>query len=325
MKKSTLTLLTFCCAATSLCALTPWSAAEDTPPAAAAVQPAAPVPVSVDSNYRLMEEDIFRLDIWGEQALSNPQLQVTPDGKVNLAYIGEVQAAGLTQAELAQSIAKKLQEAQILEGAKVQITIISLHKPTARVLGSVQRPGEITFKDGDTILDAIAQAGSYRDDAYLEKATLTHRGPGKQIALDLRKMLNGDLTQNYELQRGDIVYVPAEDYQNKIYVLGLVMKPGIYPLKEKTTVMSAIGLAGGKQERGALSATLVVRGHPSKTQRVKCNLTKLFDKGDLSQDIALQPGDVVIVPETKKPDWSKISQLISTVINIGYLRRYGLF
>ena len=56
MKKSTLALLAFCCAAASLCALAPGSAAEDVGPGDATVQPAAVVPVPVEPNYRLMEE-----------------------------------------------------------------------------------------------------------------------------------------------------------------------------------------------------------------------------------------------------------------------------
>ena len=31
------------------------------------------------------------------------------------------------------------------------------------------------------------------------------------------------------------------------------------------------------------------------------------------------------VPETRKPNWSQISSLLSTIINISYVRRYGFF
>jgi len=51
----------------------------------------------------------------------------------------------------------------------------------------------------------------------------------------------------------------------------------------------------------------------------------LINEGDLSQDVVLEPGDVVIVPETRRPRWDVISQLLNTVVNIGYLRRYGIF
>lgn len=326
MSKTTRALISLWCAATALCVVSLPVVALESIPQNVERQTQLPAAAGVDANYRLTEEDVLRLDVWNEQQLTNPQLQVTPDGKVNVAFIGPVQAAGLTQAELAASIAKKLEEAGIIENAKLQITLISVHRPMCRVLGAVGRPGEVVFKDGDTIMDAIAQAGSYQEVAWLERATLTHRGADKPIPIDLRKMFNfGDLSQNYDLQKGDTIYVPPETYENKIYVLGFVAHPGIYPIKENTTVLAALGLAGGPNERGSVRSTVVVRGDPAKPQRVKCDLTRLFDKADLSQDLVLKPGDVVLVPETKKPDWGKVGQLLSTITNIGYLRRYGLF
>ena len=138
-------------------------------------------------------------------------------------------------------------------------------------------------------------------------------------------MFDGDLSQNFVLKQGDTVYIPPEDYKNKIYVFGHVLRPGLYPLKEKTTVLDAVTLAGGPDPRGVLRSTVVTRGDPSKPQRVKCDLSRLFDKGDMSQNIALQSGDVVMVPETKRPDWNEVSGLLSTLINLTYVRRYGLF
>jgi len=308
-----------------LCAAAiPAAAQESTPPNASETQTAPVAAAGVGANYRLTEEDVLRVEVYNEQQLSNPQVQITPDGKINIAYIGEVQAAGLTQAELAQSIAKKLEEAGILANAKIQITVLAVHRPTCRVGGAVRRPGEVTFKDGDTIMDAIAQAGSYEENAWLENAVLTRKGTS--IPINLRKLYNeGDLSQNYELQKGDIIYIPPMTYENQIYVLGYVMRPGIYPYKENTTALAAISLAGGPNERGSVRGTRVARGDPAKPQLITCNLAKVLDSGDITQDVVLKPGDVVYVPETKKPDWRRISEILSTLINIGYVRRYGMF
>lgn len=282
----------------------------------------APVP-PVELSYRISEEDVLRLDVWGEPQLSNMQMQVTPGGKINVPYIGEMQVLGLTQTQVSEQIAKKLAEQDIILDAKVQLTIVSLHRPQVRVLGAVQRPGSFDFKDGDTILDAIAQGGSYSDDAMLESATLTHQGSATQIPINLREMLRGNLQQNFKLQNGDALYIPHEDYNNKIYVMGQVNRPGQYSLKDKTTLLAAISLAGGQTERGDPRKSVILRGDRAKPERVQCNLSKLFDKADFSQDIALKAGDIVVVPETKSPNWNKISQIISTVVNIGYLRRLG--
>ena len=282
--------------------------------------------MAVGEDYRLVEEDILRMDIWNEPQLSNMQMQITPDGKINVPYIGPIQAAGLTQKEITERIVQALEDREIIANANVQITLLSIHQPTARVLGEVNRAGAIVFKDGDTVLDAIAQAGSYTTNAMLENATLTHKGSDTPVRINLRKMLDdGDLTQNYELKNGDTIYIPEEDYNNKFYVLGQVYRPGIYSLKDNTTVLTAISMASGATERGSLKDTIVTRGDPSKPERVACNLTRLFDKADLSQNIKLEAGDIVIVPETRKPNWPEISSILSTIMNITYIRRFGLF
>jgi len=285
---------------------------------------AAPV-TAAEVNYRIVEEDTLRLDVWGEQQLSNMQMQVTPGGMISVPYLGDMKVAGLTQTEVAQMIVKKLADLEILADAKVQITLITLHRPQARVLGAVQRPGSFEFKDGDTVLDAIAQGGSYSEDALLESASLTHKGSKESIPLDLKKMLAGDLSQNYPLQNGDAIYIPHEDYKNKIYVLGQVNRPGQYSLKEKTTLLAAISLAGGQTERGNIRKAVIIRGDPAKPERVQVNLRKLFDTGDLAQDAVLRSGDIVVVPETKSPNWNKISQVISTILNASYLGRLAGF
>lgn len=333
MKLRVLTLLMLC-TAVAICMLSSVVLGADIPPASLAGPPPAPAvttvsapdpvsaPVTIsDPNYRILPDDIIRLDVWGEPTLTGAQLSVTPNGTVSMPYLGEMKIDGMTQTEVANLVSKKLQEAEILADAKVQITLVSMHRLKARVLGAVQRPCEFDFKNGDTIYDAIAQGGSYSEDAMLEKATLTHKDSDKPVEINLRKLFAGDLTQNYKLQDGDALYLPHEDYHNKFYVFGQVNRPGQYSLKEKTDVLTAISLAGGQLPRASVRSTMVVRYNNGKPEKVKANLSRLFDKGDLSQDIALQAGDIVIVPETRTPDLGKIGQVLSTIVNVGYLGR----
>ncbi len=277
------------------------------------------------SNYRLTEEDVLRIDVLGEPALSNQQARITPDGNIDIGFLGTIKASGLTIPELHYLIVKKLAESELVYNSQVQVTLLTIHDRIVRVLGEVHKPGASTFKEGDRLMDALAQAGSVTDNAWREKATISRKGVAEPIPVDVKKLLEGDMTQNIPLQNGDTIYIPPEDYANKIYVLGQVNRPGLYDLKDKTTVLQAISVAGGVTERGALRRTVVVRGDPQNPNRVPINLSKLLDKGDLSADLVLEPGDCVLVPETKTPNLNKISQFVSTILNVFYLRRYARF
>ncbi len=302
------------------------AAAEVVSPPTEAYVPASPTNVPASVDYRIQEDDILRIDVWGETQLQNLQAQVTSDGKINIPYIGEIKAAGMTQAELTKEIAKRLSDSQILLDARVSVTLVKLHEPTVSVLGQVTRPGSVVFKDGATILDAIAMAGSYTDNAWLENVSYTRKGAEKPTIINVRKMLEGDLTNNFKLQQSDIIYIPPEDYQNKVYVMGHVNRPGIYSIKGATTVLAAINLAGGPDPRGSIIHTVLLRGSGAKPERIPLNLDKLFSKGgDKTQDVQLQSGDVLMVPETNAPDWTKISQIFNTLFSIRALTSLGLF
>ena len=307
------------------------SAASADPPAGPVVSPAAapvatptlaapPTTVSIsDPSYLIVVDDVLRLDVWGEPELTGSQMAVTPSGTVSVPFLGEINVVGKTQSEVGKMVADKLQAAEILADARVQITLVQMHRPQARILGAVQRAGGFEFKDGDTILDLIAQGGSFSEDALLGSASLTRKDSVESIPINLTNLLAGDLTKNYKLQNGDALYIPHEDYRNKFYVTGQVYKPGAYSLKDKTDVLTAISLAGGQLPRASVKNTVIVRDG----SRLKVDIGRLYDKGDMSQNIALRAGDIVIVPETKAMDWSKVSQMIGTVVNVLYLRRLG--
>jgi polysaccharide export outer membrane protein len=199
--------------------------------------------------------------------------------------------------------------------------LTQFRRPKVYVVGQVNRPGASEFNAGDRIMEAIAQAGSFGQTSYLAGATLTHQGSKDPIPLDLHKLFyGGDMSQNVALQDGDTIYIP-EDVRNRYFVLGEVRRPGRYQLKEGLTVIDAVSEAGGVSERGNAKSTYIVRGDPKNPRRIKVDLPKFLKSADVSQNIALEPGDLVYVPESKKPDWNKIASMLGLIVNSSYLAR----
>ena len=85
---------------------------------------------------------------------------------------------------------------------------------------------------------------------------------------------------------------------NVISVLGKVRRPGIIQYEEGVTVLQAILEAGGFDKAAARSKVRIVRGEGEKQERIQVNIGDLLGKGDKTQNIALLPGDIVMVPET---------------------------
>ncbi len=80
----------------------------------------------------------------------------------------------------------------------------------------------------------------------------------------------------------------------KVSVSGEVKTPGVVPLTDMPlTLVEALTLAGGQTPEAALQRVQVVRAGESRTFDVQA----LLERGDMSQNILLQDGDVVFVPE----------------------------
>jgi polysaccharide biosynthesis/export protein len=106
----------------------------------------------------------------------------------------------------------------------------------------------------------------------------------------LREEIAGLLSSNV---RNPQVTVIVKAYNSrKVSVLGEVKAPGLQRVSSNISVLEALSRAGGMNEDADLRGTLVLRGQ----QIVPVDFTRLLKQGDPTQNIPLQPGDVILVP-----------------------------
>lgn len=97
------------------------------------------------------------------------------------------------------------------------------------------------------------------------------------------------------------VTVFIEDYRaEKVFVMGFVNEPGEYELfKDRpTTVLEAITMAGGFKEGAAQNGTKVIRVEDGNQVTIPIRITDITKKGDKAKDITINPGDIIVVPES---------------------------
>lgn len=84
-----------------------------------------------------------------------------------------------------------------------------------------------------------------------------------------------------------------------IYLLGEVRNPGVYDFEKGQTLISVLAVAGGPTRAAKLRNTLIIRGdyHDNPTVIVS-DASRIFRKGDLSENVILQSGDIIYVPST---------------------------
>jgi polysaccharide export outer membrane protein len=151
-------------------------------------------------------------------------------------------------------------------------------------------------------------------------ASATPSSPPPATAAAPANAVNEDAARRVLLHPGDMLQIPESNAQ--IVVMGQVTKPGVYPISEDRPVyvMDAIGYAGGPTDRAKMGSVGILRNPApnapnAKPQVIEVNIDRMIGKKDFSQNQVLRPGDVVYVPETGKPNWSKVLPAVSSIAN----------
>src|SRR5262249_20730911 len=112
--------------------------------------------VRFQKEYLLYPGDQLEVAVWRNPDVSRT-VTVRPDGFISLPLLQDVQAAGLTPRELAQSITKLC--APRLLNPEVTVLPMQTRQPTVYVLGDVKNPGGFPARSAVTAAQALALAG----------------------------------------------------------------------------------------------------------------------------------------------------------------------
>jgi polysaccharide biosynthesis/export protein len=166
-----------------------------------------------------------------------------------------------------------------------------------------------SLKPGDTLIISVLQ------DPKLDRQVIVDSGG--QIAFPLaghiraeglspqalENLLKSKLQKNYKDEALDVtvalsnVTTPEEDLKPKIFVTGEVQRPGPYVVRQPTTLMQAISLAGGLGPFAA-KRRVQVRRQTSSGESIFMFDYRAYEAGqDLEGNIVLRAGDVILVPE----------------------------
>jgi polysaccharide biosynthesis/export protein len=176
-------------------------AAKPQPGTGAAPEKVAPID---PRTYVIGPEDVLMIRVWREPELSG-QIPVRPDGKISLQLVGEVQASGLTPEQLTNSIAEGL--AKYMTRPEVSVGVVSVLSKKYYISGEVQRPGAYPLLVPTTVLQALVNAGGFRDFANTKKITIL-RG-AKRFNFNYKEVLKGKKQeQNILIENGDQIIIP---------------------------------------------------------------------------------------------------------------------
>jgi len=84
----------------------------------------------------------------------------------------------------------------------------------------------------------------------------------------------------------------------RVSIIGEIGRPGYYDYRDEMMLLELVSLAGGVSESAKSSRVRVLRKDASREDVILVDLEAVM-KGDMSKDIALRPGDTVLVPKRR--------------------------
>jgi polysaccharide biosynthesis/export protein len=159
-----------------------------------------------------------------------------------------------------------------LIGAGDVLSVSVWKEPDASVASVVVRP------DGKIAIPLIKE---------IDVAGQTPQQVENNITTRLEKFINA----------ADVTVIVTGIHSKKIYVLGGVKKEGPIPYTYKMSVMQAIGEAGGLTDYAKRKKIYVLRSQGGKELRLPFNYQEVIKGQKMAQDVALLPGDTLVVPQ----------------------------
>ncbi|GAB4390636.1 MAG: polysaccharide biosynthesis/export family protein [Thermodesulfovibrionales bacterium] len=155
--------------------------------------------------------------------------------------------------------------------------------------------GDYIIGEGDTLgvsvwgVPELSVKAKVRPDGKITVPALGEVAAAGATPKELQARLSSDLTR---MVKNPVVTVTVEEItNNRVYVYGSGVAPGVYNLTRRTTLLELLCQISDVRNAD-LKRAYVLRGG----QKVKEGFHELFMKGDASEDIAIEPGDVIFFP-----------------------------
>jgi protein involved in polysaccharide export with SLBB domain len=172
------------------------------------------------------------------------------------------------------------------------------------VRGTLRNPGPVYLYAGDTLAQAVSQAGGYGEITSVSRIVLNRNGTSAIVS-------SGSPVMAGSAQDGDVLVLQPAVH---IDVLGVVQHPGVLVLQSGNSLYAALYQAGGPAAHADLAHVKVV--HDGET--TNHDLSKIV-RGDVSANMQLLDDDTIVVPKGRGIDGATATGAASFLATLKYM------
>lgn len=244
--------------------------------------------------YVLGEGDEVHISIFGSSQTEIHQ-RIAADGSIQPAGSSKIFLKGMTIGQARKAIQSKLASHYSFREDQIAVTITTARTIQVSIYGEVGVQGGFTLSALNSVFNAIAAAGGPLEMGSVREIQLS-RG-GKNTRLDLYTyMTKPDPKVQYDLQNGDVLYVPVA--QNIVSISGAVNRPMRYEMIKGEGLKELIQYAGGLVYNAYMDYVQVERYENGERKYLEFNLADVMSG---KQKVDLRNGDAVMIHQSNVP------------------------
>lgn len=223
--------------------------------------------IATPVNYELGPDDQLQISIYGLQEASF-SATVTPEGVINVPYVGEVLVSGYTVEQAREILRGRLTRiyTSLASGrSKLSINLGKIRSIRVTVLGST-KPGTYELSSLSSVFNILYLSGGPGvNGSYREIELLRNNKTERKIDL-YSFLLSGDVKDNVGLRENDIIRIPV--YKSRVEIEGEVKRQGIFEMLPGETIKDLLYFTGGFTD-SAYKASMKVIQLTDKEKKVK--------------------------------------------------------
>jgi len=241
--------------------------------------------IPTPKNYTLGPDDELVIDVFGYQE-ANYHLTVSPEGSINIPFVGIVPVVGITVEQATKRIREKMIHSGYAslsnEQTQLQVSVGKIRSIKVTVIGDAKKPGSYNISSLSTLFNALYAAGGPTDKGSFRQIELIRNNKviTKLDAYDF--LLKGDQTNNVRLTDQDVIRIPPAKVQ--VSLSGEVKREGIFEMLPSDNLQNVIDFSGGFTNE-AYTASIQIKQVTDKERRIKDVVKEHFNdylpsKGD---------------------------------------------
>lgn len=277
--------------------------------------PPAPGPAPAVENtqaaytgYVLGPNDIIVIRAQDAEEISNRPITVDGEGYINVPQMGRIRAAGLTLTQIQNEIVERLKP--YIRSPQVTVTVTQMRSDLVFLIGAFTRPGTYPYHPKRKLSELLSMVGGVLPAAN-RRVKLTRQleygpiplpnaveDPERKVSeaeIDVRRLIqNINSPEDLLLRPSDVITAALKE---KIYVSGMVTRPGAVDLEERESmtvsqVLSVVGMLPDARPEKAVVLRPIMDSN--RRSEIPVNAKRILE--GRASDFPLLPNDVLYVP-----------------------------